>query len=153
MNSASGSHLEQLHWGGLLMVFFGTAVLMQFNILPQEYAEAVEVIQGANLLRRFHCISDHRLILSLDRKILLQSFAGYIPAILGGLACAVLFGVIAGAIFGISPTNIIISTRCPLWAAEMEQEPCLCPRFTKGPPGTCGQLLLPRHHYPATIVM
>ena len=102
--------------GGLLMVFFGTAVLIQFNILPDKYAEAIgEVIQGSpNLLNIFIVFLITGSILSLDRKILLQSFAGYIPAILGGLACAVLFGVIVGAIFGISPTNIIIKYALPI---------------------------------------
>lgn len=42
-------------------------------------------------------------ILSLDRSILLRSFAGYIPAILGGVAAAMLLGVIGGLIFGVDP--------------------------------------------------
>lgn len=102
--------------GGLLMVFFGTAVLMQFGVLPQKYADAVgEVIQGApNLLNIFIVFLITGSILSLDRKILLKSFAGYIPAILGGLACAILFGVLVGAVFGITPTSIIIKYALPI---------------------------------------
>lgn len=53
-------------------------------------------------------------ILSLDRKVLLRSFAGYIPAILGGLFGAALFGVAAGFIFGVQPIDMIIKYVLPI---------------------------------------
>lgn len=53
-------------------------------------------------------------ILSLDRKLLLRSFAGYIPAIFGGLIGASLLGVAAGFLFGINPVDIIIKYMLPI---------------------------------------
>ncbi len=102
--------------GGLLMVFFGTAILMYFGVLPEKYTEAIgTAIQGdPNLLNIFIVFLITGSILSLDRKILLQSFAGYIPAILGGLACAMAFGVIAGLFFGIDPASIAIKYVLPI---------------------------------------
>jgi len=102
--------------GGLLMVFFGTAVMMEFHLIPQDYANAIgETVQGApNLLNLFIIFLITGSILSLDRKILLKSFAGYIPAILGGLACAALFGCLVGAIFGIAPLTIIVKYVLPI---------------------------------------
>lgn len=53
-------------------------------------------------------------VLSLDRDILLRSFFGYIPAILGGLAVAMIFGVVVAAFFGVSPSNAIIKYVLPV---------------------------------------
>ena len=53
-------------------------------------------------------------IRDLERDILLKSFAGYIPAILGGLVCAMLFGVVTGFVFGIRPSDILIKYVLPI---------------------------------------
>ena len=53
-------------------------------------------------------------ILSLDRKVLLRSFGGYIPSILGGLAGAALLGCGAGLIFGVKPIDMIIKYVLPI---------------------------------------
>lgn len=102
--------------GGLLMVFFGSAVMMELNLIPQQYVEAVgNAVQGdPNLLNIFIIFLITGSILSLDREVLLKSFAGYIPAILGGLACAILFGVLTGLVFGIAPVSIIVKYALPI---------------------------------------
>ena len=102
--------------GGLLMVFFGTAILKQFNLIPEKYVEQISnMVQGdVNLLGIFILALIKGSILSLDRKVLLRSFVGYIPAILGGLAGASVLGVLAGLIFGISPVNMIIKYVLPI---------------------------------------
>lgn len=53
-------------------------------------------------------------ILSLDRKVLLRSFGGYIPSILGGLAGAALLGCGTGLIFGVKPIDMIIKYVLPI---------------------------------------
>jgi len=53
-------------------------------------------------------------VLALERDILLRSFAGYVPAILGGLFVAMLFGIVCGAIFGIKPADTIIKYTLPI---------------------------------------
>ena len=102
--------------GGLLMVFFGTAVLRQLNLIPEKYVELItNMVQGdVNLLNVFIICLIMGSILSLDRKVLLRSFGGYIPAILGGLAGAALFGCAAGLIFGVSPVNMVIKYVLPI---------------------------------------
>ena len=102
--------------GGLLMVFFGTAILKQFNLIPEKYVEQISnMVQGdVNILGVFILALIMGSILSLDRKVLLRSFVGYIPAILGGLAGASVLGVLAGLIFGISPVNMIIKYVLPI---------------------------------------
>ncbi len=102
--------------GGLLMVFFGCALLKQFNLIPEGYLELVDtMVQGdVNILSVFIIALIMGSILSLDRKVLLRSFAGYVPAILGGLFGAALFGVAAGFVFGVQPIDMIIKYVLPI---------------------------------------
>ncbi len=102
--------------GGLLMVFFGTALLKQFNLIPEKYVELIGTMtQGdVNILNTFIISLIAGSILSLDRKVLLRSFGGYIPAILGGLAGASLFGIATGLLFGVSPINMVIRYVLPI---------------------------------------
>ena len=102
--------------GGLLMVFFGTAVLKQLNLIPEKYVDLINnTVQGdVSILNVFIICLIMGSILSLDRKVLLRSFGGYIPSILGGLAGAALFGCGAGLIFGVKPIDMIIKYVLPI---------------------------------------
>lgn len=102
--------------GGLLMVFFGTAVLRQFGIIPEKYVTAINwfISNDVNFLNFFIVFLICGSILSLDRDILLRSFAGYIPAILGGVAVSMLFGVGTGLIFGVSPADALLKYVLPI---------------------------------------
>ncbi len=102
--------------GGLLMVFFGTAVLKQLNLIPEEYVNLIgNMVQGdVNILNIFIISLVTGSILALDRNVLLRSFGGYIPTILGGLAGAAIFGVVGGLLFRISPVDMIIRYVLPI---------------------------------------
>lgn len=102
--------------GGLLMVFFGTAVLKQLNLIPEGYVELIgNIVQGdVNLLNIFIIALIMGSILSLDRKVLLRSFAGYIPTILGGLLGAAVLGGLVGIVFGVKPVDMIIKYVLPI---------------------------------------
>lgn len=105
--------------GGLLMIFFGTAVLKQFNLIPEQYVELIgDMVQGdVNILNVFIISLIMGSILSLDRNVLIRSFGGYIPTILGGLAGAALLGVATGLIFGVSPIDMVIKYVLPIMGA------------------------------------
>ncbi len=102
--------------GGLLMIFFGTALLKQFGLIPEEYAELIgNMVQGdVNILNVFIISLIMGSILSLDRRVLLRSFGGYIPALLGGLVGAAVFGIATGLIFGVGPVDMIIKYVLPI---------------------------------------
>lgn len=102
--------------GGLLMVFFGTAVLQYFGLIPEQYATVVdEMVQGdTGILTMFIVFLIIGSILALDRQILLKSFAGYIPSILGGLVGASLLGILTGLVFGVNPANMLIKYVLPI---------------------------------------
>lgn len=98
------------------MVFFGTAILKQLNLIPEGYVELIgNIVQGdVNILNVFIISLITGSILSLDRKVLLRSFGGYIPSILGGLVGAAVFGCVAGIIFGIRPIDMVIKYVLPI---------------------------------------
>jgi Na+/citrate or Na+/malate symporter len=102
--------------GGLLLSFFGVAIMRQFGLIPQLALDAINsyVSDDANFLEFFIIMLIIGSVLSLDRDILLKSFAGYIPAILGGLVCAMIMGVGTGFIFGVKPADAIIKYVLPI---------------------------------------
>lgn len=101
--------------GGIVAAFLGTSLLVHFDILPEIYAVSIkEFTSDINFLTLFIIVLIAGSVLSLDRKILIQSFIGYIPAILGGLVGAMLLGVLTGLLFGISPAEIILNYVLPV---------------------------------------
>lgn len=103
--------------GGLLMSFFGTALLKFWGVIPEKALDNINrVISGddVNLLEVYIIFLIAGSVLALDKDILLKSFAGYIPAILGGLAVAALFGVGAGLLFGVDPQTSIMKYVLPI---------------------------------------
>lgn len=101
--------------GGLVLAFLVSAFLFTYNIIPQKYADAmVMVMDEADFLSFFIIFLITGSILALDRKLLIRSFAGYIPAIFGGLLGAGVLGILAGLIFGVSPTNVMLKYVLPV---------------------------------------
>lgn len=102
--------------GGLLMAFFGVAILKYFNVIPEAAINNINsfISDDANFLEMFIVMLIVGSVLALDRDILLKSFAGYIPAILGGLAVACILGIVGGLIFGVSPADSVIKYVLPI---------------------------------------
>ena len=101
--------------GGIVLAFLGTAVLVYYNVLPAEY---VELINWANddvdFLTFFIVMLITGSVLGLERSLLIKSMAGYIPAILGGVAGAGVLGILTGLIFGVSPADTMINYVLPV---------------------------------------
>lgn len=103
--------------GGLLMAFFGTALLKFFNIIPEKTLDNINrVISGddVNLLEVYIIFLIAGSVLALDKDILLKSFVGYIPSILGGLAMAALLGILVGLAVGVDPQTTIMKYVLPI---------------------------------------
>ena len=103
--------------GGVLAAFFGTAIVTQLNLVPENYVEPInDFVSGdmVGFMTFFIIILIAGSVLALEKDVLLKSFVGYLPAILGGLGCAMLFGVLAGMIFGIKPSVVILKYVLPV---------------------------------------
>lgn len=102
--------------GGLLLVFFGVALMKYFNAIPEKAIENINsfISDDANFLEMFIVLLITGSVLSLDRDILLKSFAGYLPAILGGLVVACILGILGGLCFGVAPADAVIKYVLPI---------------------------------------
>lgn len=101
--------------GGIVLAFLGTAALVYFNVIPQQYVDSINLVMDEmDFLTMFIVVLITGSILALDRKLMIKSFVGYIPAILGGLAGAFLLGCLTGLIFGISPSEVALKYVLPI---------------------------------------
>lgn len=101
--------------GGLVLTFLVSAFLFTYKLIPQKYADGmIMIMDDADFLSFFIIFLITGSILALDRKLLIRSFAGYIPAIFGGLLGAGILGIAAGFLFGISPVDILLKYVCPI---------------------------------------
>ncbi len=101
--------------GGIVLAFLGTSALVYFNVLPTKYVESIDAFTSdVNFLNLFIIVLITGSVLSLDRKILLRSFFGYIPAILGGFIGAFVLGSVVGLLFGKAPTDIALNYVLPI---------------------------------------
>mgnify|MGYP002581940471 CR=1 FL=1 len=84
--------------GGVLAAFFGTAIIRQLSLIPEMYLDPINEFIGGDTVgftTIWIIILITGSVLSLEKKILLKSFVGYFPAILGGLVAAMvlIYGV------------------------------------------------------------
>ncbi|MGL5437075.1 MAG: 2-hydroxycarboxylate transporter family protein [Lachnospiraceae bacterium] len=101
--------------GGLVLTFLVSACLFSYGLVPAKYAEGITLLMDdVDFLSFFIIFLIVGSILSLERKLMLRSFAGYIPAIIGGLIGASILGVVVGIPFGIAPSNVIIKYMLPI---------------------------------------
>ncbi len=101
--------------GGPILAFLGSAYLVWVGIIPESSVETVKYFMNdTDFLDLFICVLITGSILSVNRKLLMKAFLGYIPAILGGVAVAFVFGILGGFVFGISPAEIATKYVLPI---------------------------------------
>lgn len=102
--------------GGLVLAFLGTAVLVYLNVIPEEYVELISAVNSKpmGLLNFFIIMLISGSLLGLNRDLMIKSFAGYIPAILGGVLGAAILGIIGGLFFGVSPSETVLKYVLPV---------------------------------------
>lgn len=101
--------------GGLVLAFLVSAILFTYKIIPQEYAESMQfLVLDVNFLSFFIIFLVTGSILSLDRRLLLRSFARYLPTIFGGIVGASLFGIFAGMLYGVTPMDVMVRYVLPI---------------------------------------
>lgn len=102
--------------GGLVLAFLGTAVLCYYKVIPEEYVELISSVNSKpmGVLNFFIIMLITGSLLGLNRELMVKSFAGYIPAILGGVLGAAVLGIIGGLVFGVSPANTVLKYVLPV---------------------------------------
>ncbi len=101
--------------GGAVLAFFGAAALEYFEILPAKYAEAITFFyDDFGFQTIFISLLITSAVLTVNRKQLIKAFSGYIPAILGGVLVAALFGALAAMIVGVDLVDSICYYTLPI---------------------------------------
>ena len=101
--------------GGLVLAFLGTAALVYFKVIPEDYVKLMDnVTSDMGILNLFIIVLITGSILGLNRQLMIKSFLGYIPAIFGGIAGAVILGIAGGLLFGVKPSETVLKYVLPI---------------------------------------
>lgn len=103
--------------GGTVLVFFISACFGTYNLIPHKVLDAVNVFYGeqpVNFLELFIPALIVGSVLTVNRKTLIQSIAGYIPLIIVGVVGATIGGIVAGLIFGKAPLDVVMNYVLPI---------------------------------------
>lgn len=101
--------------GGLVLAFVVSAYLFTNKYISAAYEDSVRMIMDkADFLSFFIVFLICGSVLGLEKKLLLRSFAGYLPAIFGGLIGASILGIAGGLLFGVSPKLVLLNYVLPI---------------------------------------
>ena len=101
--------------GGMLLASIGTSALVMFHVIPQESADILsDFNNNMGFLDLYILVLITGAILSIDRKLLIRAFAGFIPAILGAVAVSALFTAIGAIVCGVSPLEAQLNVMLPI---------------------------------------
>lgn len=103
--------------GGTVLVFLVAAVFGTYKLVPEKLLESIDIFYGenpVNFLELFIPALIVGSVLSVDRKTLIKSIAGYIPLIIIGVIGASLGGVLMGLLFGKAPMDIVMNYVLPI---------------------------------------
>lgn len=101
--------------GGMFLTCLATGALSTFHILPDSVVETLNSFNNTvGFLDLYILVLITGAILSIDRKLLLKAFAGFIPAILGSIAVSFLFTAAAALILGEDPLLGLVNVALPI---------------------------------------
>lgn len=101
--------------GGMFLTCLATGALATFHVVPDSVVETLNTFNNdIGFLDLYILVLITGAILSIDRKLLIKAFAGFIPAILGAVVVSFLFTVIAAFIVGEDPLLGLINVALPI---------------------------------------
>lgn len=101
--------------GGMLFTCLAAGAMNTFNLIGEGAKETLNTFNGkTGFLDLYILILITGSVLSVDRKMLLKSFAGFIPTILAGIVCALGLAGIVGAILGVGTIEAITTYAIPI---------------------------------------
>lgn len=106
--------------GGPIVVIFGSAALVYFNVLPESVVETVDTfMKGGGFLDFYIAALITGSILGMSTKLLIKASVRYLPTIVGGVAAALILVSIGGLLFGQTPGESIAYIGIPIVGGGM----------------------------------
>lgn len=101
--------------GGILLANMVASVIATYHIFPKATVTALTTFNGKTGFLELYVVTlIFGSVLSVNRKLLIRSFVGYIPTILGAVAGSFLLCAGAAAIVGKSPIDTVLSIAMPI---------------------------------------
>lgn len=101
--------------GGMLFACLVAGALNTFNLIGESTKEALNTFNGSTgFLDLYILVLITGSVLSVDRKMLIKSFAGFIPTILAGVVGALALAGLVGAITGVGAIDAIATYAIPV---------------------------------------
>lgn len=101
--------------GGMLFACLVAGAMNTFNLVSADFKDALNTFNGTTgFLDLYILILITGSVLSVDRKMLIKSFAGYIPTILAGIAGALALAGLIGAVTGVGVIEAITDYAIPV---------------------------------------
>lgn len=101
--------------GGMLFTCLAAGALNTFNLIGEGARETLNNFNGSTgFLDLYILILITGSVLSVDRKMLLKSFVGFIPTIIAGVACALGLAGVVGALLGVGAIEAITTYAIPI---------------------------------------
>ncbi len=106
--------------GGPIVIIFGSAALVYFNLIPESVTENVTTfMKGGGFLDFYIAALITGSILGMNKKLLIKAAIRYFPCIIGGVVVSLLFVSIGGLAFGQSPAESIAYIGIPIMGGGM----------------------------------
>lgn len=101
--------------GGMLFTVLAAGAFFTFKLIPDGVIETVSNFNNdMGFLNFYILVLLTGSILSVERRMLIKAFLGFIPVILGGVALAIGLAALFGLILGVGPVNAILDTALPV---------------------------------------
>lgn len=101
--------------GGMLLTSLAAGALVTFNILPESTVNTISNWNGTmGFLDLYILVLITGAIMTIDRKLLMKAFAGFLPSIVGATALSFLFTAVVALIVGQSPLEALINIALPI---------------------------------------
>lgn len=108
--------------GGMLFACLVAGAFNTFNLIGEGSKEALNTFNGTTgFLDLYILILITGSVLSVDRKMLLKSFVGYIPTILAGIVGALALAGVVGAVTGVGAIEAITGYAIPVMGGRQRR--------------------------------
>lgn len=112
--------VKDLLGGGPIIIIFGSAALVTYNILPEYSGEIMSNFMGGGGFLDFYIAAlITGSILGMNRELLIKASIRYLPAILGGVIVALGLVGLVGAVIGFGAKEAILYIGVPIMGGGM----------------------------------
>ena len=106
--------------GGAIVIIFGSAALVYFNLIDERTITTIDTFMAGNGFLDFYIAAlITGSILGMNRKLLIDAAVRYLPAIIGGVICALGLVFVVGSLIGYGGKEAMFFIAIPIMGGGM----------------------------------